>query len=272
MNFQTKLNTTIKKNNSLLCIGLDPEIEKLPKHLLKKADPVFEFNKSIIDKTEDLVCTYKPNIAFYEAYGLTGLASLKKTIDYIHSKYKEIPIILDAKRADIGNTAKMYAKAVFEYWNVDSITLNPYLGFDAIEPFLEYKNKGIIVLCRTSNPSASNFQDLKINGKKLFVKVAEEVIKWNKKYRNCLIVIGSTWPEEMKIIRRMAEDMFFLVPGTGTQGGDLKKTLESGLTKDKSGLIINVSRGIIYASNRKDFAEKARQKAIEIRDEINKYR
>src|SRR3989344_3779476 len=235
MNFQQKLEKAIKRNNSLLCIGLDTDIK------------------------------------------------------YIHEQY-DIPFILDAKRADIGSTSEQYAREVFDVFDTDSVTVNPYLGADAIKPFLKRADKGIIILCRTSNPGASDFQDL-ITGvasqahprggyrlapqesyKPLYLKIAEKVVEWNKKYENCLMVVGATWPGEMKKIRKIAPKMFFLVPGIGVQGGDLEKTLKNGLTKEKSGLIIHSARAIIYASSGKDFAEKSRKKAIEMRDLINKYR
>lgn len=272
MNFLQKLKLAIEKNNSLLCIGLDTDQNKLPKHLFKKSDPIFEFNKTIIDKTSDLVCAYKPNIAYYEACGIESLKSLKKTVEYLQKNYPEIPIICDAKRADIGSTSEQYAKSIFDYFGFDAITVNPYLGYDAIEPFLKYKNKGIIILCRTSNPGASDFQDLTINNKPLYLSVAQKIISWNKTYKNCLMVVGATYPQVLKNVRNIAKDMFFLVPGVGSQGADLKKTLKYGLTKTKIGLIINVSRAIIYADTTQDFGEKAREKAEEIRDTINKYR
>lgn len=272
MNFIKKLDELINKNNSLLCVGLDTNLSKIPQYLLKAKDPIFEFNKAIIDATHDLVCAYKPQIAYYEAAGIDGLKSLKKTVDYIKKNYPEVPIICDAKRADIGSTSKQYAISLFDNYDFDAVTVNPYLGFDGLEPFMEYKDKGIIILCRTSNPGAADFQDIKINGKPFYLRVAEKIVEWNKKYNNCLMVVGSTWPEEMKKIREMAPNMFFLVPGTGTQGGDLENTIKNGLTKDKSGLIISVSRAIIYASKDNDFAEKAREKSIIFKDEINKHR
>lgn len=277
MNFKQKIEKIIKKNNSLLCIGLDPDLEKIPKHLLKNKDPIFSFNKAIIDATHDLVCAFKPNIAFYEAYGIDGLKSLKKTIYYLKTNFGDISVILDAKRGDVGNTAKMYAKAIFDYWMVDAVTVNPYLGYDAIEPFFKYKNKGIIILCRTSNPDSSNFQELKVSidvhlrgvaskqQQPLYLAVAKKVVDWNKIYHNCLLTIGATYPLQLKEVRTIAQGMFFLIPGIGRQGGDLKNTLKHGLTKQKSGLIISVSRSILYATN-------VRNEAKEIRDKINKYR
>lgn len=272
MTFNDKLNKIIGKNNSLLCIGLDTDIKKIPQHLLAQEDPIFTFNKAIIDSTFDLVCAYKPNMAFYEAMGIDGLKSLKKTIKYLADKYPQIPTICDGKRGDIGSTSEKYAKSTFEYYGFDSITVNPYLGTDGIEPFLKYSDKGIIILCRTSNPGSVDFQDLNVKGKKLYQKVAEKIIQWDKSYHNCLMVIGATWPEELKQIRKMTSGMFFLVPGIGAQGGDTQKIMEYGLNNKKSGLIINVSRAIIYASKEKDFEKTVREKALEFNRKINKYR
>lgn len=271
MSFLQKLQKSIQKNNSLLCIGLDADKEKLPRSILSESDPLFEFNKTIIDKTADLVSCYKANIAFYSAQGANGIEALRKTVSYIHAHYSDIPFILDAKRADIGNTAKQYAKEAFDVIKADAVTVNPYLGFDALEPFLERTDKGIIILCRTSNPGASDFQSLESDDEPLYLKVAQKVAVWNQKYNNCLLVVGATWPEELQKIRSIVPDMFFLVPGIGSQGGDLEKTLQYGLTKEKSGLIIHVARTIIYASE-ESFAESARKKALEIKNAINAFR
>lgn len=265
MNFGKKLEKIIKKNNSLLCIGLDPDLEKIPSHLLKTKNPIFEFNKAIVDSTNDLVCCYKPQIAFYASNGLPGIKALIQTITYIHLKYPQIPVILDAKRGDIGSTAEQYAKEVFDVYRVDAVTVNPYLGFDSLKPFLEKEDKGIIILARTSNPGAKDFQDLKVNKTPLYIEIAKKVVDWDKTYGNCLMVVGATWPEQLKEIRSIVKDMFFLVPGIGAQGGDLEKTLKAGLTKNKSGLIINSSRGII-------FSENPRKEAKKLKDLINKYR
>lgn len=248
-----------------MCIGLDPDLEKIPLVFLRKKNPVFEFNKSIIDSTCDLTCCYKPQFAFYASQGLSGIKALIQTITYIHFRYPEVPVILDAKRGDIESTAKQYAKEVFDIYSADAVTVNPYLGLDSLKPFLERKDKGIIVLTRTSNLSASDFQDLKINSMPLYAKIAEKVVSWNKIYGNCLMVLGATWPEQLREVRKIAPKMFFLIPGIGAQGGDLKETLNAGLTKDKSGLIISSSRGII-------FAENPRKEALKLREEINKYR
>lgn len=272
MDFLNNLKQAIKKNGSLLCIGLDTDKNKIPKYLLETEDPVFEFNKAVIDATHDLVCTYKTNIAYYASEGIEGLTTLKKTIDYIHKQYPDIPVILDAKRADVGSTSIQYAKEVFDVLHSDAVTVNPYFGLDSLEPFLEYKDKGIIVLCKTSNPGAYEFQDLLVDNEPLYIKVAKKIVEWNKKYQNCLMVVGATWPEELGKIREITKDMFFLVPGIGTQGGDLEKTLKFGLTKEKSGLIIHVARAILYANSTLEFATKAREKAMEFKMNINQYR
>lgn len=270
MNFQQKLNQIIKKNNSLLCIGLDTEFDKLPKHLLNSSDPTFEFNKEIIDQTYQLVCAYKPNIAFYEAYGIDGLKSLKKTIDYLKKKYPQIPIILDAKRGDIGNSTKMYAKAIFEFWGVDATTVYPYLGLDSIQPFLEYKNQCTILLVKTSNPDAKTFQDQKIDGEPFFIKIAKEIKKW--KFENIGLFVGATYPEELGRIRKLFPDSPILTAGLGAQGAQTKKAITSGIDKAGGNLICNNSREIIYASVDENFAEKSREKAKEMKETINKYR
>lgn len=272
MKFLQKLNNAIKKNNSLLCVGLDSDLEKIPSFLLKKQDPIFEFNKKIINVTADLVCCYKPQFAFYASQGISGLKALIQTIAYIHLKFPQIPVILDAKRGDIGSTAEQYAKEVFDVYLADAVTVNPFLGLDSMKPFLERKDKGIIILCRTSNPGASDFQDLNLNGVPLYLEIAKKVNQWNKKYKNCLMVVGATWTEQLRKVREIAPEMFFLIPGIGAQGGDLEKTLKNGLTRGKSGLIINSSRGIIYASSNADFASKARKEALSLKDLINEYR
>jgi len=272
MNFQDKLNNIIEKNNSLVCVGLDSDFEKLPESVKQKENPQFEFNKAIIDATHDLVCAYKPNSAFYESLGDRGVRELKMTFDYINEKYPEVPTILDAKRADIGNTNNGYVSFAFDWLEADAITLQPYLGSEAIKPFLERTDKGSIILCRTSNPGAGEFQDLKIGDKPLYQIVAEKVAnEWNAN-NNCLLVVGATYPEELGEIRKIAGDMTFLVPGIGAQGGDVEKTLKAGLNSQKKGLLINSSRGIIFKSSGDDFAEKAREETLKLKEEINKYR
>ena len=272
MTFEQKVDKASEKNNSLLCLGLDPDLEKLPKHLLKQKNPLFEFNKKIIDVTYNLVCVYKPNIAFYEALGIEGLEQLKLTIEYIQKNYPQTPILLDAKRGDIGNTAEKYAQSVFDYWKVDAVTVNPYQGFDSIEAYLKYKDKGIIVLCRTSNPGAADFQDLKVNGEPLYISVAKKIIQWNKKCKNCLLFMGATWPQQIKKVRKLAPYMLFLVAGVGAQKGELENAITSGLRKDKKGLMINVSRSILYAGDGEDFMIQARNEAQAYKDAINSFR
>ena len=264
MNFIEKLTNAVRKNKSLVCVGLDPDPELMPDKV-----GVFEFNKAIIDATADLVCAYKPNIAFYEALGNEGLDALKRTVDYLP---ENIPIIVDAKRGDIGNTAKAYAKALFDNFNFDATTVNPYLGFDAIEPFIQYRDKGIFILCRTSNAGAADFQSLRCeveNGHRpLFELVALSASQWNT-YGNIGLVVGATYPEELRLIRQSHPDMPLLIPGIGAQEGDLALTVRYGVDAQGEKAIINSSRQIIYASRGKDFAEAARQAALTLRDQIN---
>ncbi|MFH1347296.1 MAG: orotidine-5'-phosphate decarboxylase [Candidatus Margulisiibacteriota bacterium] len=256
MKFLEKVDKASQKNNSLLCIGLDIDLNKIPQSLLNKEDPIYLFNREIINATKDLVCAYKPNIAFYERYGISGLSSLIKTIEFIHSI--DIPVILDAKRGDIGHSSAAYAEAAFKVYKADAVTVNPYLGHDSIEPFLEYRDKGIIVLCLTSNPGAKDFQ------RDVFINVAHEVKKWNK-YDNCGLVVGATKPEQLAEIRKIVGDMPILIPGVGAQGADLKAAVTNGTDKDGNRAIINSSRGIIYAADPRAAAKK-------LRDEINQWR
>ena len=265
MNFQDKLDNIVKKNNSLVCVGLDSEIDKIPEKIRNGEHPQTTFNKGIIEATADLVCAYKLNTAFYEQRGKGGVEAEKMTCDYLREKYPEIPIIIDAKRGDIGNTSEAYTKYVFEYLRGDAVTLHPYLGCEANQPFLNFKDKGVFILCRTSNPGAGEFQDLEINGEKIWEIVAENVAKkWNKK-NNCFLVAGATYPEELAQIRKIVGDMTLLVPGIGAQGGDVEKTVKAGLNSKKAGMIINSSRGIIFSANPRAESQK-------LRDEINKYR
>jgi orotidine-5'-phosphate decarboxylase len=272
MNFQQKLNALIEKNKSLVCVGLDSDIEKLPERFQQHENAQSEFNKSIINATHDLVCCYKANSAFYESRGAIGINELKLTCDYIRGIYPDIPIILDAKRADIGNTNKGYVQFAYEYLGVDAITLNPYLGQEAIKPFIEMSEKGAIILCKTSNQGSNEFQNLIIDGKKLYEIVAEKVSgEWNA-LGNCSLVVGATYPDELKIVRDIVGDMTLLVPGIGSQGGDVEKTIKAGINSKKAGLIINSSRSIIFASNDDDFAEKAREAAENLKNQINSFR
>lgn len=260
MKFIDKCKTVQKLNNSLLCVGLDPDPDSL-----QKGQSQFDFNKIIIDSTASVVCCYKPQIAFYAAAGESGLASLKQTVDYIHKNYPQIPVLLDAKRSDVPNTSKMYAKEVFDVIGADAVTVTPYCGFDSLEPFFKREEKGVFVICRTSNPSAADFQDLKVGKNPLYVEVAKKIVNWSKIHQNVYLEIGATWPGEIGVLRKLAPDMLFLIAGVGAQGGDLKATVKNGLTKDGDGLIINSSRGIIYAHDPK-------KAAGDLKNEINEYR
>ncbi len=258
-------------NRSKVCVGLDPDLKKLPECVKKYKHPVFEFNRALVEATGDLVCSYKPQFAYYAAYGLED--ELKMTIDFIREKFPDVPVILDAKRGDIGATAQMYALEAFERYEADALTVNPYMGGDTLKPYLERTDKGVVVLCRTSNPGSSEFQSLVMeNGRKLYEEVALRAEKeWNKA-GNVLLVIGATYPEELGRIREMCPELTFLVPGVGAQGGDVEQVVKRGSRKsDGEGLIINSSRQIIYASNGEDFAEAARKAAIELRDVINSF-
>lgn len=273
MNFKQKLETIVKKNNSLLCIGLDSDIEKIAEHIRKGEHPQSTFNKAIIDETADLVCAYKPNTAFYEARGKAGIEALKMTCDYIREEYPDIPIILDAKRGDIGSTNEGYVKFAYDYLGADGITLHPYLGKEALKPFLDRKDKSVFIICRTSNPGAREFQDLSVDGKPLYQIVAEKVVKeWNYN-GNCGLVVGATYPTELEIVRRIAGDGFpLLIPGIGAQGADLEKTVRAGVDVNGLNAVINSSRSIIFAGSGTEFAQKAAVEAEKLKNEINKYR
>lgn len=268
----SKLERIMKKNNSLLCVGLDSEIHKLPSVVLNESYPQFVFNKAIIDATHSYVCAYKPNMAFYEARGAQGIVELAMTMEYITTTYPDTFTICDAKRADIGNTNNGYVEFIFDHLKFDAITLHPYLGREALMPFLDRKDKVSIILCKTSNPGSGEFQNMDIEQSPLFMRVARQVATvWNVN-RNCMVVVGATYPEEMKMVREIAPQLPFLVPGIGAQGGDVEETVKAGLDTEKRGMIINSSRGIIFASNGVDFAEKAGQEANKLREAINKYR
>lgn len=267
MTFLEKLDQCITKNNSLLCVGLDPDLDKLP-----EGQDQFSFNKAIIDATADLVCAFKPNPAFYEALGLVGISSLEKTCQYIKQNYPNVPIILDAKRGDIGNTNKAYAHSLFNIMQADGVTLHPYFGKESLLPFLEYHDKGLIILCKSSNPGGGEFQDLTVEGIKLYEYIAHQVVdKWNE-HGNCLLMVGATYPKELATVRKIAGDMPILVPGVGSQQGDIKAMLQAGLNSHRSGLIISSSREILFAASDDNSAAAARAKALMTKDLINTFR
>ena len=258
----------IKRKKSFLCIGLDTDINKIPKFLLDSDDPIFEFNKRIIDATNSYCIAYKPNIAFYESFGLNGWTALEKTIKYLNANFPEIFTIADAKRGDIGNTSSMYAKAYFDNLNFDSITINPYMGKDSVEPFLEYKNKHSILLALTSNLGAFDFQTKNVD--KTSHQIYQEVIKTSKSWKNSsqlMYVIGATKSSYLKDIRNIIPNSFLLIPGLGAQGGDLKNVCNNGMNNDV-GLLINSSRSIIYASDDHDFDLISANKAQEIQSQM----
>jgi len=256
----------IQKKKSFLCIGLDIDLDKIPPHLLQEEDPIFAFNKAIIDATHELCVAYKPNTAFYEAYGLKGWKSLEKTIQYLNEFYPEIFTIADAKRGDIGNTSSMYAKAFFEDLGFDSVTVAPYMGKDSVEPFLAFEDKHTILLALTSNEGAFDFQTKTVDGKELYKHVLETSKTW-KNAKNLMYVVGATKAEYLADIRKIIPDSFLLVPGVGAQGGNLKEVCNYG-RNENVGLLVNSSRGIIYGSNKEDFAEIAAQKALELQQEM----
>jgi uridine monophosphate synthetase len=261
LTFAEKLTHAVERNNSLLCVGLDPRPDRFPPEIVAQSDPIFAFNRTIIDATTDLVCAYKPNFAFYEAQGLEGLAALRRTIEYIH-EVTDVPVILDAKRSDIGSTAQAYAKAAFEVWGADAVTVNPYLGHDAVQPFTAYADRGVFLLCHTSNPGATDLQTLDCGGRPLYQVVAEQAACWGA---NVGLVIGATYPQALRAVREMAPRMWILLPGVGAQGGDLEAALAAGLEEQGSGIIVSASRSIIYAEN-------PRVEAQELRNRINSTR
>ncbi len=262
-----QLTEQILKKRSFLCVGLDTDLNKIPKHLLETEDPIFEFNKSIIDATHDLAIAYKPNTAFYEANGIKGWQSLQKTIAYLNTNHPDIFTIADAKRGDIGNTSAMYAKAFFEDLNFDSVTVAPYMGKDSVEPFLAFENKITILLALTSNEGAFDFQTKSVDGKELYKQVIETSKTW-KNSENLMYVVGATKAEYFAEIRTQLPTSFLLVPGVGAQGGNLKDVCKNGLSSNV-GLLINASRAVIYASSESDFAEKARIEAKAIQSEMH---
>ncbi|MFH0866251.1 MAG: orotidine-5'-phosphate decarboxylase [Bacteroidota bacterium] len=265
-----ELTELIRKKRSFLCVGLDPDIQKLPKHLLKYDDPVFEFNRQIIDATINYAVAYKPNLAFYECLGIKGMASLEKTIRYLNTFSVQVFTIADAKRGDIGNTSKMYAHSFFgnsdTALNFDAVTVAPYMGEDSVKPFLEYKNKWVILLALTSNKGAADFQFFSDNGKRLFEQVLEKSQQWADS-ENMMYVFGATQAQMLADVRKIIPHHFLLVPGVGAQGGSLKEVVQYGMNKEV-GLLVNASRSIIYASNGEDFAVKACSEAYKMQSEM----
>lgn len=268
--FISQLASAWDKNNSLLCVGLDPDPAKFPAHLQGKPDAILEFCTAIVDATADVACSFKPQIAYFASCRAED--QLEALIAYIHEKHPGIPVILDAKRGDIGSTAEHYAKEAFERFAADAITVNPYMGRDSVEPYLAYPEKGVILLCRTSNPGGSDLQFLEVGGEKLYERVARLVAQdWNRTGQ-CALVVGATFPAEIARVREITGDLPLLVPGIGAQGGDIAATVQAGRTANGTGLMINSSRAILYAGKGEDFAAAARQVAIATRDAINLYR
>lgn len=265
MSIIEKFNRRADAVNSLLCVGLDCAVERIPEPFSKSDTPQFDYNRHIIEQTYTHTAAYKPNMAFYEARGEQGWHELKLTIEYLRAEHPDIFTICDAKRGDIGSTSEAYATAIFDDLGFDAVTLQPYLGREALWPFLQREDKGCIILCRTSNPGAGEFQDLQAEGVPLWQKVAQQVAEeWNER-GNCMLVMGATYPDEMRQVRSLVGDLTFLVPGIGIQGGNIQQTVEAGLNNQNKGLIISSSRGII-------FADDPAQAAKELRDEINQYR
>ena len=272
MNFINKLTAAWTRNDSLLCVGLDPDLARFPAHLQDAPDGIVRFCKAVIDATADLACAFKPQIAYFAALGAED--QLEEICRYLRETYPHIPLILDAKRGDIGATARQYAREAFERYGADAVTVNPYMGFDSVEPYMEWADRGVIVLCRTSNAGGSDLQFLDVGGQPLYQHVARLVAeKWNRNGQ-CALVVGATFPEELAQVRAIVGDMPLLVPGIGAQGGDVAATVRSGRTANGMGMMINSSRAILYAAAREgeDFAAAARRVAQETREEINRYR
>jgi orotidine-5'-phosphate decarboxylase len=272
MNFIDKLNAAWRSNDSLLCVGLDPDIERFPAALRSHPQGIAEFCKAIIDATADLACSFKPQIAYFAALGAED--QLETVCRYLKERYPHIPLILDAKRGDIGATARQYAREAFDRYGADAVTVNPYMGFDSVEPYMEWEDRGVIVLCRTSNAGGSDLQFLDVGGRPLYQHVAQLVAdKWNKNGQ-CALVVGATFPQELAQVRALVGDMPLLVPGIGAQGGDIEATVKAGRTASGAGMMINSSRAILYAQPQggEDFAAAARRVAMETRDAINQYR
>lgn len=270
MTFRNTLQHAVERNTSLLCVGLDPEIGKFPAALRSHPDAVFEFCRAIVDATASQVCAFKPQIAHFASLGAE--AALQRLIAHIHAHHPGVPVILDSKRGDIGSTAAHYANEAFDRYGADAATVNPYLGQDSAQPFLDRADRGVVILCRTSNPGSGEFQDLRIDGRPLYQHVASRVASaWNVN-GNCMLVVGATWPKELAQVRALTGDMPFLVPGIGAQGGDVEAVVRNGATPDGGGLVISSSRAILYAGSGADFADAAHAAAVAQRDAINRWR
>jgi len=275
MDFMQSLRARWQQANSLVCIGLDPEPAKFPAKFADGPDAVFGFCRDIVDATAAYACCFKPQIAHFAA--LCAEDALERLISHVHASHPGIPVILDAKRGDIGSTAQQYATEAFDRYGADAVTANPYLGHDSVQPFLDRADKGVVILCRTSNPGAGDFQDLPVSGedgdgKPLYQHVAERIARdWNRN-GNCALVVGATWPRQLREVRAIVGDMPLLIPGIGAQGGDVAAVVENGRTADGTGLVVSSSRAILYASNGDDYAEAAHAAAMALRDDINRHR
>jgi orotidine-5'-phosphate decarboxylase len=256
--------------DTLVCVGLDPEPARFPAHLRDDPDAVFTFCRAIVDATADLACAFKPQIAHFAALGAEY--ALQRLVAHVHAQHPGVPVILDSKRGDIGSTAQHYVAEAFDRFAADAVTVNPYLGRDSVQPFLDRADKGVVVLCRTSNAGATDLQDLVVDGRPLYQHVAAKVAnEWNAN-GNCLLVVGATWPQQLAAVRAIVGDVPFLVPGVGAQGGDVAAMVANGRTADGTGLVVSSSRAILYAGNGADYADAARQAAMDLRDEINRHR
>ena len=270
MTFIESLRHAWQHNHSLVCVGLDPEPARFPKMFAEDNDSVFRFCRDIVDATADLVCCFKPQIAHFAALGAED--ALQRLIAHIHTHQPGVPVILDAKRGDIGSTAQHYASEAFDRYGADAVTVNPYIGRDSLQPFLDRADKGVVILCRTSNAGAGDLQDLDVGGRPLYQHVADKVAReWNT-HGNCLLVTGATYPQQLAEVRAIVGNLPLLVPGIGAQGGDVEAVLRNGQSSDGSGLLISSSRAILYAGNDDDFANAAREATLELRDEINRHR
>jgi orotidine-5'-phosphate decarboxylase len=267
MGFMHDLSAAWQRNDSLVCVGLDPEPTRFPARFRDDPDAVFGFCRAIVDATADLACAFKPQIAHFAALGVED--ALRRLIAHIHAAHPGVPVILDSKRGDIGSTARNYAIEAFDRYGADAVTVNPYLGRDSMQPFLDRADKGVVILCRTSNAGAGDLQDLLVDGRPLYQHVAAKVAnEWNAN-RNCLLVVGATWPQQLREVRAIVGDVPFLVPGVGAQGGDVEAVVANGCTADGTGLLVSSSRAILYASSGDDFADAARTAALQLRDTIN---